>query len=149
MDLPYLMSAMTDRGIAAPVNMMIGFPDEEESEIHQSIEFAKRLRDAGAPYVTFFIPIPFPGSKLYTMAVNEGYLPTDFDPDHMNWKRPVMQNTSVHPERLIEIRDSANQQVNTDKHIAGRLKQSIGHRWQSNEINGNTLKISPSLFINA
>lgn len=131
MDLCKLMRAMTERGIKAPVNMMIGFPDETEEEIGQSLDFAKRLMDAGAPYTTFFIPIPFPGCKLYDQAIAGGHLPKDFDTDIMNWKRPVMRNTAVPPERLEEIRDKANDNINTELHLKRRLEQSTGHRWMS------------------
>ena len=79
MDLPLLMKTMTNIGIQAPVNMMIGFPDETENEINMSIDFAKILMDHGAPYVTFFIPIPFPGSALYNIAINGDYLDKNFD----------------------------------------------------------------------
>tara|TARA_Y100000310_G_C20671605_1_gene810596 strand:+ start:59 stop:1546 length:1488 start_codon:yes stop_codon:yes gene_type:complete len=128
MNLPDLMKAMRVRGIKAPVNMMIGFPDENEVEINQSIDLAHKLMDSGAPYVTFFIPIPFPGSVLYNVAINGGYLDKDFDTDIFNWKRPVMKNTIVSPERLEEIRDKANEEVNTKNHIEMRLKQSMGFR---------------------
>ena len=30
----------------------------------------------------------------------------------MNWKNPIMKNTVVNPERLIEIRDRANKEIN-------------------------------------
>ena len=103
MHLPLLMKKMTDLGIQAPVNMMIGFPDETEEEINMSIDFAKILMDNGAPYVTFFVPIPFPGSNLYNIAINGDYLDKNFDTDKMNWKNPVMKNTTVSPEKLIEI----------------------------------------------
>ncbi len=131
MDLPRLMRTLTDIGMSAPVNMMIGFPDETESEIGQTIELARRLMDAGAPYVTFFIPIPFPGSRLYDMAIEGGHLDEGFDPDIMNWKNPVMKNTVVPPQRLEEIRDRANQGVNTKKHLETRSRQSAGHRLAS------------------
>ncbi len=131
MDLCKLMRAMTDIGIKTPVNMMIGFPDETEEEIGQSIDFAKRLMDSGAIYVTFFIPIPFPGSRLYDIAISGGHLQHDFDPDIMNWKRPVMRNTVVPPERLEEIRDKANENINTELHLKRRLEQSTGYRWRS------------------
>ena len=42
-------------------------------------DFAKKLMDYGAPYVTFFIPIPFPGSELYNIAINGDYLNKNFD----------------------------------------------------------------------
>ena len=131
MDLSQLMRVMTDVGIKAPVNMMIGFPDETEEEIGQSIDLAKRLMDSGAPYVTFFVPIPFPGSTLYDHAIQNGHLDRDFDPDIMNWKRPVMQNTTVPPERLEEIRDAANADINTDIHLKRRLESSMAGRWKA------------------
>lgn len=135
MNLPLLMRTMTDIGINAPVNMMIGFPDETEGEIKESIDLAKELMDAGAPYVTFFIPIPFPGSRLYDMAIQGGYLSENFDTDIMNWKNPVMRNTAVSPKRLEEIRDKANESINTKKHLETRLKQSVGHRVASSVVN--------------
>ena len=128
MDLPKLMRLMTDLGIKAPVNMMIGFPDETEAEIRQSIDLAKKLMDAGAPYVTLFIPIPFPGSRLFDIALTGGWLEANFDPDLMNWKNPVMKNTVVGPQRLVELRDQWNAALNTESHQAMRLKQSAGHR---------------------
>ena len=129
MNLPLLMRKMTDLGIQAPVNMMIGFPDETEDEINMSIDFAKILMDNGAPYVTFFIPIPFPGSTLYNIAINGDYLDKNFDTDKMNWKNPVMKNTTVSPEKLIEIRDKANETINTKEHLKKRLINSAGHRF--------------------
>jgi radical SAM superfamily enzyme YgiQ (UPF0313 family) len=131
MDLPFLMKTMTRIGISAPVNMMIGFPDETEEEISESIDLAKKLIQNGAPYVTFFIPIPFPGSSLYNIAIAGGYLDENFNPDMMNWKRPVMRNTTVPPERLEYIRDAANNNINTELHLKKRLKDSMGARWQS------------------
>jgi len=132
MNLPLLMKNLTDLGIKAPVNMMIGFPDETEKEMQESIGLAKELMNAGAPYVTFFMPIPFPGSRLYDVAIKEGHLNKDFDTDLMNWKRPIMKNTIVPPERIEEIRDKANEEINTKEHLEKRLKQSMGFRWKSN-----------------
>ena len=129
MDLFLLMKTMTKIGIQAPVNMMIGFPDETEKEINMTIDFAKKLTEYGAPYITFFIPIPFPGSTLYNIALNGDYLDKNFDTDKMNWKNPVMKNTSVSPERLIEIRDQANKEVNTKEHLKKRVINSAGHRF--------------------
>ena len=108
--------------------MMIGFPDESEEEMNQSIEFSKKLMEAGAPYVTFFIPIPFPGSKLFEIAIAGRYLDENFNPDNMNWKNPIMKNTTVHPERLIEIRDRANEVVNKNDFLEKRVRESAAHR---------------------
>lgn len=127
-----LVRAASRIGITCPINMMIGFPDETEEEMMQSVVLGKKLVDAGAAYCTFFIPIPFPGSKLFQIAVANGYLDKNFDPDTMNWKNAVMKNTVVSPERIIELRDWAWREVNTEEHVAMRLKASMGARWQSN-----------------
>jgi hypothetical protein len=80
--------------------------------------------------VTFFIPIPFPASALYEIAIREGYLNPDFDPDVMNWKNGVMQNTRVSRERIVELRDWAWRTVNPPEHVAKRLRESVGARWE-------------------
>lgn len=133
LDVVELVRIASGMGITCPINMMIGFPDETEAEMMRSIVLGKKLVEAGAAYCTFFIPIPFPGSKLFEIAVHRGYLDREFDPDIMNWKSAVMQNTVVPPERVIELRDWAWREVNTAEHVAARLTASIGHRWQSNE----------------
>lgn len=128
MDVLKLTKIAREIGIICPVNMMIGFPDETEEEIMMSVELAKKLIDAGANYVSFFIPIPFPGSQLYDMAIRGGYLSPDFDPDIMNWKNGVMVNTEVPVERIVEIRDWATQTVNPPEYVAKRLQESVGSR---------------------
>lgn len=128
LDVLELVRAAVSVGITCPVNMMIGFPDETEAEILQSVEFGKRLIDAGALFVTFFIPIPFPGSKLFDIAIRDGHLAPDFDPDIMNWKNAVMKNTTVPPERLVELRDWAWNTVNTEDYKKTRIEKEIRTR---------------------
>lgn len=115
-------------GLTCPINIMIGFPDETEGEMLQSVDLGRRLIDAGAPYVTFFIPIPFPGSQLYHLAIANGHLSADFDPDQMNWKNAIMKNTAVPPERVIELRDWAWAEVNSEQYKRSRLEREIGSR---------------------
>jgi len=133
MDVIQLMKTMTDIGINAPVNIIIGFPDETEEEIMQSIELGRKLKENGAPYVSFFLPIPFPGSNLYDIAIENGNLDYNFDPDIMNWKRPIMKNTLISPERLIELRDYANDSINDKDFIASAVRKTVGFRWSSNK----------------
>lgn len=129
MDIVEMVKIARKVGITCPVNMMIGFPDETEEEIMMSVEYAKRVVDAGAKYCSFFIPIPFPGSQLYDYAIANGHLSPDFDPDKMNWHKPVLLNTIVPPERVLELREWAWRTVNRPEYVAERLKQNIGNRW--------------------
>lgn len=125
LDVVQLVREAVKVGITCPINMMVGFPDETKSEMNETVNLAHRLIDAGAPYVTFFIPIPFPGSKLYHMAINGGNLSADFDPDMMNWKNAVMNNTTVPPEEVVEFRDWAWETVNIETYKQQRREREI------------------------
>lgn len=125
LDVFELVRTAKSVGINCPVNLMIGFPDETESEMMKSVELGRRLVDEGVPYVTFFIPIPFPGSQLFTQAVEKGYILPDFNPDEMNWKNAIMKNTVVPPQRIMEIRDWAWESVNSEDYKKGRIDREI------------------------
>ncbi len=131
LDIFDLVKIAAELGIVSPINMMIGFPDETEDEIRNSIEMGKEIVEAGAPYCTFFIPIPFPGSKLFEYAIANGHLSRDFDSDLLNWKHAVMKNTAVAPEKIVELRDWGWGYANSKEYIRSRIEASAGHRWQS------------------
>lgn len=133
LDVEELVRVAGRVGIETPINMMIGFPDETEEEIQKTIELGKRLVDAGAPYCSLYIPIPFPGSTLFDIALRDGYLQPDFNPDDFNWRRAVMKNTTVHPERIEELQARGWRSVNTVEYLRTRLEKNIGQRWKSGE----------------
>ncbi|MEK9186276.1 MAG: radical SAM protein [Patescibacteria group bacterium] len=131
MDLIEMARIAVDVGITCSVNMMIGFPDETEEEMRNSAAYGKRMVDAGAKHCSFFCPIPFPGSQLYDYAIANGHLTPDFDPDFMNWFKPVMKNTVVSPERLLELKQYLWETVNPRNYVEKRLQRNIGNRWST------------------
>ena len=44
----------------------------------------------------------------------------------MNWKNPVMKNTTDSPEKIIELTDKAWHEINSDEYVARRLAESAG-----------------------
>ena len=128
MDVEELVRVASRIGISCPVGIMIGFPDETEQEIMQSVEIGRKLVGAGAKYCSFYIPIPFPGSQLYQMAISGGHLNPNFDPDAMNWHRSVMINTAVPPERILELKDWAWHSVNSRDYVTERENQNVANR---------------------
>jgi anaerobic magnesium-protoporphyrin IX monomethyl ester cyclase len=130
MDVVELMGTMTKIGIKCPVNIIIGFPDESEDEITMSISMGKKLKEKGAPYVSFFAPVPFPGSVLHTIALEGGHLNQDFDTDMMNWKHPIMKNTLVPQHRVAELVEYANDTVNDSEFIKRAIGNHIGTKWK-------------------
>jgi len=133
LDVVELVRVASRLGITCPINMMIGFPDETEEEILSSIELGRRLVDAGAQYCSLYIPIPFPGSVLFDIALREGYLQTDFNTDDFNWRKPTMKNTTVSPERIVELQHWGWRDINPKDYLRQRLEMDIGKRWKSGE----------------
>lgn len=61
-------------GITTLADFMIGSPGEGEQEIHQTIQFAKRLNPN---YVQFSVTTPYPGTELYRVALEGGIIKED------------------------------------------------------------------------
>ena len=74
----------TKNGIATRGFFMIGFPTETESEVIQTIEYAKSTSLTGA---TFFTVVYFPGTPLYELAKSMGY----FENESYNVQRDYVQ----------------------------------------------------------
>lgn len=120
-----LIKACTDISLKVSGNYMIGFPDETFDEISNTISFARSHIEAGLTYANFFCPIPYPGSVLHDIAIREGYLSPDFNPDDMKWTKSVMQNTVINNEELTEIRKNAWLTVNRPEYIRYKIDMNV------------------------
>lgn len=72
-------------GLEVTGHFVLGFPGETQSEIWQTIRFAKEL---DFDYAQFYCTVPFPGSELYELARKRGWMNT------RDWAR-FEQNYSV------------------------------------------------------
>ncbi len=71
-------------GLVSLANFIIGFPDETEEQLRDTIEMAKRINSTQR---TFFFFMPSPGSELYEKLVKEGkYNPPKTFKDYTNIK---------------------------------------------------------------
>tara|TARA_X000001388_G_scaffold77578_1_gene79169 strand:- start:3531 stop:5102 length:1572 start_codon:yes stop_codon:yes gene_type:complete len=111
-DVEALVKEIKRVGMRAAANYMIGFPDETEEEINQTIEFAKKNMTYGLDASNFFLVMPLPGTPMFDEVIANGQLPKDYNIDRMQWTRANMINTSVSPERLEEIRQKAWEDCN-------------------------------------
>ena len=75
-----------DAGILLTANFMVGLPGETPDDAEQTLALAEELgvRDFG-----YFVFYPFPGTHLYRVCVEEGYLPAD----HL--ERPANHRESI------------------------------------------------------
>jgi radical SAM superfamily enzyme YgiQ (UPF0313 family) len=111
-DISKLIKGLNSRGIKAGVNYMLGYPDETLEEMQSTIALAQKLRDAGANSSNFMIVIPLPGTAIYEMAIREGYLDLDFNPDTFNWRQASMKNTTVPASQIEEMQAEAYAKLN-------------------------------------
>lgn len=91
-------------GITTLGYFMLGFPDETEDEMFQTIRFATKLP---SDFVQFAILIPFPATNMYRELLNCGYYQTDIwfefaNNPSVNFSPPVC-SSKVTEQRLLEI----------------------------------------------
>lgn len=113
-----VIRAFNDAGIRVSGNYMLGYPDESIDEIFQTITMAKRNVEEGLDYALFFAVVPFPGSELFEMAVRDGHIDRDFNPDEMRWTKSIMRNMRVDPSTLEHLRQLAWLLVNRSEYVS-------------------------------
>ena len=124
-DVKALVKEIKKVGMRVAANYMIGFPDETEDEIVQTIEFAKKNMTYGLDASNFFMVMPLPGTPMFDEVTRNGQLPKDYNIDRMQWTKANMINTSILPEKLEEIRQKAWEDCNLTEHIKNRQKWQI------------------------
>ena len=63
------VSLIKDVGIDLTIYLMIGFPTETDSEVHETIEFAREL---DPNYYSLSILAPYPGTEIYDDVIRSG-----------------------------------------------------------------------------
>lgn len=74
---------------------ILGYPGEEEKDIESTIRFALAL---DCDTVAFFIAIPYPGTELYRIALERGYISKD-----VNWGEFAPVSNLASPMMLPNI----------------------------------------------
>ena len=145
-DVEALVKEIKRVGMRAAANYMIGFPDETEEEIEETIKFAKKNMTYGLDASNFFLVMPLPGTPMFDEVIANGQLPKDYNIDKMQWTRANMINTSVPPERLEEIRQKAWEDCNLADFKKNRKGWVVAdkntgeiHKGGCESVNGNNL----------
>ena len=124
-DVKNLVKEIKRVGMRVAANYMVGFPDETEKEIKQTVDFAKKNMTYGLDASNFFLVMPLPGTPMFDQVMNNGQLPKDYDIDKMQWTKANMINTSIPPQKLEELRQKAWEDCNLAHHIKNRQKMQI------------------------
>ena len=120
-----LFRTLESLNIKVSGNYMIGYPDETLDEIHNTILMAKQHVDEGMDYASFFTVVPFPGTKLFNIVIENGQLDPDFDPDEMRWTKSILNGLAVDADTLEKIRQLAWLLVNNSNYVNYKRKMHV------------------------
>lgn len=120
MDIPALIRLAKQYNLKVGGNYMLGYPDETLSEIEATVELARQHRIAGIDWCNFYAVLPLPGTPLFDLALEKGWLPHDFNPDRMSWTRSSIINSVVSARQIEEIRQAAWLEINSPSFIEHR-----------------------------
>lgn len=95
-------------GIRTMANFMIGCPEETEEDLNMTLTLAKELN---ADYTDFWITTPYPGSELYRIAKEKGWLKQGGTWEHGHrLSKPIME-INFTAEELVNHRDNLYRQT--------------------------------------
>jgi anaerobic magnesium-protoporphyrin IX monomethyl ester cyclase len=81
---------------------IVGFPGETKEQIRRTFSFARKLRLTSAG---FYIANPLPGSRLYEICKERGYLKEGFDFETINFNKSNYDTPEFTSRELENIRD--------------------------------------------
>jgi len=111
---------LSENGVMALCGMMLGAPYENFQDMLRTIEFSRKLADAGAHAIQFTIYTPFPGTRIFYEALRGNKLFT-LDWDRYDAQTPVME-TRVHPTLIQMLQFYGNYSFYVRKFLMSRLK---------------------------
>lgn len=119
------VSILRSRGIHTKGFFMLGLPGETREEIAETVAFAK---EAGFDWSAFHIATPLPGTEMYRICEERGYLTGDFDLSELKYTIGSISTEEFDPTYLEEVWARADEEVNyaANPNVRdGRLEQAL------------------------
>lgn len=96
---------------------IIGMPGETEADVMKTIQYAKDLMPDEA---YFSIATPYPGTPLYDLCRERGYIPANYDPTMMRVTQPLIETEHLSRSDVKRLVDYAYSEWNAVKPSASR-----------------------------
>ena len=110
-------------GLEPHITIMVGYPWETRENALSTLNLAKMLMEKGwAVTLQSTIVIPYPGTKLYAEALENGWFRIDpKDYDHFDMKEPVLSTPDMAPEEVTKICDEIYKVFLSPKYMLKQL----------------------------
>jgi len=110
-------------GLTVHITIMFGYPNASEEEELQTYRLAKKLMESGyADTLQSTLLVPYPGSKLYALAVENGWLRYPVGEwEHWDMSEPVLKGNGMSPEAVKQLCDETYKLFMSPKYVLRRL----------------------------
>ena len=114
---------LRQKSLEPHITIMVGYPWETRQEALNTLNLAKTLMQKGwATTLQSTVVIPYPGSKLYAQALQNGWFRVDpKDYERFDMKEPVMTTADMTPEELMKLCDQIYKIFLTPKYMVKQL----------------------------
>jgi hypothetical protein len=86
-----------EAGILLTANFMMGLPGETRAELQETLDFAEEL---GVHDFGYFVFYPYPGTHLFTVCREGGYLPDDY-----------LERPALHRQSILDLPDLTQEDI--------------------------------------
>lgn len=90
-----------ERGIGSHGFFIIGFPGETREQIQRTLEFSRKL---DLDRISCFIANPLPGTEMYRICVEKGYIPEDYPFDSIDYFEGQFETPEWSRQELHKLR---------------------------------------------
>lgn len=91
-----------EAGIAVTANYMLGLPGETRNDLDQTLELAHELDVLDFGYFVFY---PYPGTQLFELCRDRGYLPEDYLDLPANHRQSILRLPELSQADIGEVYD--------------------------------------------
>ncbi len=88
-------------GIMATANYMLGLPGETRDDLQKTLDLAGELQEFALDF-GYFVFYPYPGTALYRLCLEKGYLPDDYPEREANHRESILKLPDITPDDIIE-----------------------------------------------
>jgi anaerobic magnesium-protoporphyrin IX monomethyl ester cyclase len=127
-------------GIKAYCSFVFGLPGENWDTVMETIRFVKRTLPTGAQ---FNVAVPYPGTELYNIALEKGWIKQGFDWREMYQHAAIIRTEALSSEELVKARKMAYRSIYfNSKWIAQNIWHTIKHPEDLSLATGYVAKIA-------
>jgi len=128
MDIEKFESAMLnaiETGLQTEVFIMVGYPGETMERFENAHKYYRKLADWGAGTLHFFYPQPYPGTKLYRMCCEKGYLDNSRDNRFLTVLKPKIETEDFDADEVVRRRELLLSEFDRSYRMRQRIKSVL------------------------